>query len=146
MRIEESRRIVAPRKAIWSFVADPQRYPGFMVGSRWEPIPGEPASGMRARFSIAISVGSIDLGGVVEVIEFEPPHVMAWTSVTGIDHRGRWILRDCGDHTRVTMRLGYQVPGGVLALIASRAGAPMLRADVRKSLAKLDGLIDGDRG
>jgi uncharacterized membrane protein len=142
MRVEESQRIVASRKAIWSLVADPQRYPDFMVGSTWMPIPGEPVSGIRARYSIAITVGSIDLGGVVEVIEFEPPHEMAWTSVTGIDHRGRWILRDCGDHTRVTMRLGYQVPGGVLALIASRAGAPMLRRDVRASLANLAGLLD----
>ena len=141
MRIEESKRIEAPREALWSLVSDPQRYPDFMVGSRWEPIPGEPSSGMRARYSIAISVGSIDLGGVVEVIEFEPPHEMAWTSVTGIDHRGRWILRDCADHTRVTMRLGYQVPGGVLALIASRVGAPMLRRDVRASLARLDRLL-----
>jgi uncharacterized membrane protein len=142
MRVEESQRIVAPREAIWSFVADPQRYPGFMVGSTWEPVPGEPVTGIRARYSIAITVGSIDLGGVVEVIEFEPPHEMAWTSVTGIDHRGRWILRDCGDHTQVTMRLGYQVPGGVLALVASRAGAPMLRRDVRASLVNLAGLLD----
>ena len=145
MRVEESTEIAAPREAVWGFVADPQRYPGFMVGSRWEPVPGEPTEGIRARFSIAFNVGSIDLGGVVEVIEFDPPHEMAWTSVTGIDHRGRWILRDCGDHTKVTMRLSYQVPGGVLALIASRLGAPMLRRDVRGSLAKLSRVIDNPR-
>jgi uncharacterized membrane protein len=142
MRIEESRRIAAPRRAVWSFVSDPQRYPGFMVGSTWEPIPGEPLTGMRARYSIAITVGSIDLGGVVEVIEFDPPHEVAWTSVTGIDHRGRWILRDRGDQTDVTIRLSYQVPGGILALIASRAGSPMLRRDVRASLARLGHLLE----
>jgi uncharacterized membrane protein len=74
---------------------------------------------------------------VVEVVEHEPPHELAWTSVAGIDNRGRWILRERGEKTEVTMRLSYQVPGGVLALIASRLGAPLLRRSVRESLTAL---------
>jgi uncharacterized membrane protein len=143
MRIEQSIRIAAPRESVWPYVAEPERYSQFMAGSRWDPVPGEPTSGLRARFEICIEVVSIDLGGVIEVVEFDPPRELAWTDITGIDQRGRWILRDRGDHTDVTIRLSYQVPGGFLALIASRLGAPVIRRDVRNSLAALKDLIEG---
>ena len=43
---------------------------------------------------------------------------MAWTSVTGIDQRGRWRLRETEDgRTRVTLRLAYGAPGGILGFV-----------------------------
>jgi uncharacterized membrane protein len=146
MRVEESIRIAAPREEVWRLVSQPERYSEFMVGSRWDPIPGEPVSGLRARFEISIAVGSTDLGGTVEVVEWDPPHELAWTNITGIDHRGRWILRERNGGTDVTIRLSYQVPGGILALIASQLGAPILRRDVRQSLAALKDLVEGGAG
>ena len=142
MRVDESIRVAAPRERVWELVSLPERYSEFMVGSSWEPIHGEPTSGLRARFWLNVEVGSTDLGGVVELVEFDPPHELAWTNVSGIDNRGRWILRERGDETEVTMRFSYQVPGGVLALIASRLGAPIMRRDVRKSLAALKDLLE----
>lgn len=146
MRIEESIGIAAPREEVWRHVSEPERYSEFMVGTRWDPVPGEPVSGPRARFEICIEVGSTDLGGVIEVVEWDPPHELAWTNITGIDQRGRWILRDHGDRTDVTIRLSYQVPGGILALVASRLGAPILRRDVRQSLSALKDLVEGGAG
>jgi uncharacterized membrane protein len=145
MRIEQSIGIAAPRESVWRYVSEPERYSEFMVGSRWDPVPGEPVSGLRARFEICIEVVSIDLGGVVEVVELDPPHELAWTSITGIDHRGRWILRERNGETKVTIRLSYQAPGGILALVASRLGAPVIGRDVRRSLAALKDLVDGGR-
>jgi uncharacterized membrane protein len=142
MRIEESTRIAAPRDQVWRFVSQPECYPEFMVGNNWEPVKGEPTSGMRARFAISIEVRSVDLGGIVEVTEWDPPHEFAWTNITGIDQRGRWILRDRGGKTEVTIRLSYQVPGGFLALVASQLSAPMVRRDVRHSLAALKDHIE----
>jgi uncharacterized membrane protein len=146
MRVDENIRVEAPRERVWELVSMPERYSEFMVGSSWKPIPGEPTSGMRARFWLNVKVGSTDLGGVVELVEFDPPHELAWTNVSGIDNRGRWILRERGDETEVTMRLSYQVPGGVLALVASRLGAPILRRDVRKSLGALKDLLEKGEG
>jgi uncharacterized membrane protein len=143
MRVEEHIRIAAPREEVWRYVSQPERYSEFMVGSRWDPMPGEPTTGMRARFEIYISVGSTDLGGVIEVVEWDPPHELAWTNITGIDQRGRWILRDRDDHTDVTIRLSYQVPGGILALISSQLGRPIIRRDVRRSLAALKEVVEG---
>jgi carbon monoxide dehydrogenase subunit G len=137
MRVEESIRIAAPREEVWRYVSDPERYSEFMVGSSWSPVPGEPASGLRARSQIEIRVRSIDLGGVVEVVEWDPPHELAWTNITGIDQRGRWILRDCGAETETTLRVSYQVPGGFLALVASQLGRPLIQRDARRSLEAL---------
>ena len=144
MRIEEDIRIAAPRDDVWRYVSQPERYSDFMVGSSWSPVDGEPTTGLRARFAIAIDVRSADLGGVVEVVEYDPPHELAWTNITGIDQRGRWILRERRDGiTEATLRVSYQVPGGVLALIASRLGMPLIRRDVRRSLAALKEVVEG---
>jgi uncharacterized membrane protein len=138
VRVEESIRIAAPREAVWRYVSQPERYSDFMVGSSWATVPGEPPSGPRARFTIDIEVGSIDLGGVIEVVEWDPPHELSWTNITGIDQRGRWILRECPGHqTDATLRVSYQVPGGLLALVASQLGRPIIRRDVRRSLEAL---------
>jgi uncharacterized membrane protein len=138
MRVEESIRIKAPREEVWRYVSEPRRYSEFMVGSTWSPVPGEPASGRRARSQIEVRVRSIDLGGVVEMVEWDPPHELAWTNITGIDQRGRWILRDCGLETETTLRVSYQVPGGFLALVASQLGRPLIERDVRRSLQALN--------
>ena len=142
MRVEERMRIEAPRDEVWRYVSEPERYSEFMVGSTWTSVPGEPVTGPRARFEISIEVGSIDLGGVVEFVEWDPPHELAWTNITGIDQRGRWILRDRGNYTDVTMRLSYQVPGGLLALVASQLGRPLIQRDVRRSLQALRDAVE----
>ena len=70
-------------------------------------------------------------------VEWDPPHEIAWTNITGIDQRGRWILRDCDPETEATLRVSYQVPGGFLALVASQLGRPLLSRDIRRSLEAL---------
>jgi uncharacterized membrane protein len=145
MRIEQRTTIAAPRDDVWPWVSNLERYQEFMVGSTWDPVDGEPVSGLRARSEICIAVASTDLGGVVEVVEWDPPHEIAWTNITGIDHRGRWILRDRDGETDVTIRLSYQVPGGILALVASRLGAPILGRDVRQSLKRLKDLVEQEQ-
>lgn len=134
--------VAAPRERIWALVSEPQRYSDFMVGATWEHVEREPTSGLRSRFSVDVEVGSIDLGGTVEVVVFDPPHELAWTDVSGIDNRGRWILRERGELTDVTIRISYQAPGGFLALLAGWLGAPILRGNVRRSLIALKDLAE----
>jgi carbon monoxide dehydrogenase subunit G len=143
MHIEESIEVEAPREAVWEFVAKPERYEEFMFGSHWAPVDGEPTSGPRARFKVSIEVRSIDLGGTVEVVEWDPPHEFTWTSITGIDQRGRWILRDCPVGTMATIRASYQVPGGVLAVLASQLSKPLIRRDLRRSVRALKEAVEG---
>ena len=62
-------------------------------------------------------IGSADIGGLVEIVECDERRDMAWTSITGIDHRVRWRLRDTDDgRTRVVLRLSWDSPGGLLGI------------------------------
>ena len=45
-------------------------------------------------------VGSAEVGGLIETVEFGPERDLAWTSVTGIDQRGRWRLREAARTAR----------------------------------------------
>ena len=40
------------------------------------------------------------------------------------------------------MRLGYQVAGGVLALVSSRVGAPGISRNIRRSLSNLKSVVE----
>jgi uncharacterized membrane protein len=143
MRVEESVTIEVPREKVWEWVADPSRADKFMQGVRFWVIEGEPTTGLRARYETRMKVGTAEVGGVVEVIEFDAPHEVAWTSITGIDQRGRWILRDQGGRrTKVTFRLSYQVPGGLMGLVADRIGSPLVRRNVRRSLGALKRMLE----
>jgi uncharacterized membrane protein len=145
MRVDESIRVAAPREDVWMIVSDPSGYPQFMEGVNFGTVEGEPPVGHRARYTLRMEVGSAEVGGVVEVIEWEPPHELAWTSITGIQQRGRWILRECGeDQTDVTLRFSYQAPGGLLALVADRLSVRMVRSNVRRSLSGLRSLLEDE--
>jgi uncharacterized membrane protein len=106
MRATASRTLAAPVDRIWSVVSDPECALLYMSGvTRWEVVGDEP-TGLGARYRMLFRVGSAEVGGLIEVVEWLPPTEMAWTSITGIDQRGRWRLREApGGRTRVELRL-----------------------------------------
>ena len=140
MRVQAGIDVAAPPQLVWSFVTDPARYLHFMNGiTRWEVV-SEQASGCGARYRMLMRVGSAEIGGLVEVVEHEEPRDLAWTSVTGIDQRGRWRLRERGNgtRTRVELRLQYGVAGsGIIGWIAEQVAAPTVRDNLRRSLREL---------
>ena len=79
-------------------------------------------------------VGSAEMGGLVEIVEFSEPLDMAWSSVTGVDQRGRWRLREAGGgRTRVEFRFAYGVAGaGIIGYISERVAAPSVRRHLRE--------------
>lgn len=136
MRIDEKVMVYAPREAVWDYVTDPANYTGFFEGLTRFDVEGEPAIGLGARYRMLIRIGSADVGGLVEVVEFTPPGDMAWSSVTGVDQRARWRLRDAGnDRTIVNFRFAYGVAGaGISGMIAERVAARPLAKGFRNSL------------
>lgn len=138
MRVETCTEIAASPEAVWDVVADPERVRDVMVGvTRWD-IEGDCAQGLGARYRVRMLVGSAEVGGLVEVVEFDERRDLAWSSVLGVEHRGRWRLREVRPGvTRVTLRLAYSAPGGVLGLLADRLAAPMVRANLRRSVDRL---------
>jgi uncharacterized membrane protein len=147
MRLAARVDVSAPAEAVWEFITDPARYLHFMAGvTRWEVVSDEP-SGLGARYRMLMRVGSAEIGGLVEVVEWAPERDMAWTSVTGIDQRGRWRLREIDPaRTRVELRLSYGVAGsGLMGWAAERVAAPTVGRHLRRSLHQLKRQVEHEQ-
>jgi fatty-acyl-CoA synthase len=145
MRVAESIVIRCRPSAVWDIVGDPTTYAEVMSGvTRWERVRAAGATGVGARYAMRMRVGSADVGGEVEVVEYQPCRDLAWTGVTGIEQRGRWRIREEEPGvTRVTLRIAYQSPGGITGLVADRLAAGQVRKHVRSTLADLRDRIEG---
>ena len=145
MRVEKTAVIDASREEIWDLISDPCKYPRFMHGaSRVDSRDDGPERGVGARYWTHLRVGSAEVGGLVEIVEFDEPDDLAWTSVTGIDQRLRWRLRETDDsRTRVTLRLAYDAPGGVLGAVSEQISKPMVAGNLEQTLQNLKAEIEG---
>lgn len=144
MRSSASVLVPAPVESVWSIVSDPREALNFMSGiTRWE-VDGELATGLGARYRMLFRIGSAEVGGLIEVVEWLPPYELAWTSVTGLDQRGRWRLRETAPgRTRAELRLAYGVAGsGISGWIAERVAAPTVSGHLRRSLEQLQRLVE----
>lgn len=139
MRLNESIVVSAPPNLVWDYIAEPSNVLHFMSGiTRWE-VEGEQRTGLGARYRMLMRVGSAEMGGLIEVVEYDAPRDMAWSSVTGVDQRGRWRLRKAGGgRTRVEMRFAYGVAGaGLTGYLSERVAAPSIRRHMKRSLQEL---------
>src|SRR5437764_3790208 len=138
MRIEESIDLLATPEEIWPVVSSPDGLARVLVGvTRWE-LEGRRKQGVGTRYKMLMEVGSAQVGGLIEVVECDEPTDFAWTSITGIDQRGRWRLREQEDGTtRVTLRLSYHSPGGFLAAVADQLSSRVVRSNIKESLERL---------
>jgi uncharacterized membrane protein len=144
VRIEQKVTVNAPRRLVWEYVTEPANYLVFMDGlTRWE-VAGDRHSGLGARYRMLLRVGAADVGGLIEIVEWQPEGDMAWSSVTGVDQRGRWRLRELGDgRTRVIFRFQYGVAGGgITGIIAERVAARSLNRRFRLSLLNLKRAVE----
>jgi len=147
MRLNESVVISSPPQVIWDYLADPENYLRFMAGiTRWEVV-GEQAIGLGARYRILMRVGAAEVGGLIEIVEFSEPADMAWSSVTGIDQRGRWRIRAIdASRSRVEFRYAYGVAGsGLFGWLSERASAPTIGRHLRRTLHQLKRQIEHEQ-
>lgn len=147
MRLNESITVSAPPSLVWEHIAEPSNYLHFMSGiTRWE-VEGEQRQGLGARYRMLIRVGSAEVGGLIEIVEWEPERELAWSSVLGVDQRGRWRLRETRDgRTRVELRYAYGVAGaGIPGWIAELVASPSLGSNLRKSLHQLKRQVEHER-
>lgn len=143
MKVEATTVIAAPRSAIWEYISDPARSKEYMRGiTRWETA-GERDRGKGARYSMRMKIRSAEIGGLIEIVEYDPPGNLAWTGVTGLDQRGRWRLRERPDgSTSVTFRLTYTAPGGLLGAVAARVAVPIVKGIMTSTLAQLKRAVE----
>ena len=143
MRVERRNVIDADRGTVWKIVSDPDRYPSFMARlERWESANQQPP-GVGARYFVHWKIGSVPVGGLVEVVEFDDLRDLAWVGITGINLRGRIRLRDAGEgRTRVTFRLSYQAPGGIWGYIADRVAVRQVGRTTTETLKRLKAIAE----
>ncbi|MGD1239424.1 SRPBCC family protein [Mycobacterium seoulense] len=143
MRVERRCVINAPRSAVWKIVSDPDCYPSFMTSlERWESSNDKPP-GVGARYTVHWKIGSVPVGGLIEVVEFDDDRDLAFVGLTGITLRGRIRLRDAHDgRTKVTFRLSYQAPGGLLGYIADRIAVRQVGRTLAETLQRLKTLAE----
>ena len=147
MRATASTVISAPIETVWDVIADPEQALSFMSGvTRWE-VDSDDATGLGARYRMLLRVGSAEVGGLIEVVEFNPPSDFAWTSITGVDQRGRWRLRALSDNrTRVEIRLAAGVAGaGLAGWVAERIAQPTVSGHLRATVDQLSRLVEHER-
>jgi uncharacterized membrane protein len=147
MKATAATTISAPIETVWEVVSDPERTLSFMSGvTRWE-IEGGERVGLGARYRMLLRVGSAEVGGLIEIVEWEPPKELAWTSITGVDQRGRWRLRSvAGGRTRAEIRLAAGVPGsGVWGWIAERIAQRIVSSHLRTTVTELARLVEHER-
>src|SRR3954471_1448209 len=145
MRVEQTISIDASPNEVWDLITDPEIYNRVLTGISRFDVEGDKQRGLGARYSMRMHVGSAEVGGLVEIVEFDAPRDMAWTSVMGLDHRVRWRLREQDDgSTKVTFRLSYQSPGTILGTIADYVSSPIVDTNLRESLERLKAEIEGE--
>src|SRR5206468_2307965 len=85
------------------------------------------------------------LGSVIEINEWVDECEVAWVSVSGLDHRGRFTLRDGDDddQTRLRFRLTYTAPGGLVGWAAGRLAQPMLQDSVARTVRAIKHHAEG---
>jgi fatty-acyl-CoA synthase len=146
VRIQKTITIDAPLEEVWEVVGDLAKWRSLMgKGMAQLEHRGGPEAGLGARYDLRMNAGSAAIGGLVEFVEWDEPRELAWTSVTGIDQRGRWRLREGSDgaSTSVTLRFAYTAPGGLFGALADRLGAPTVGGHMDRALKNLKRQIEG---
>lgn len=158
MRVNASTIVKASREDVWNLIATPAHCLEFMSGfTRWElqdtdddgqvSVDVDAKLELGSRVRMLIRVGSADVGGLIEIVECKEGSDMAWSSVTGVDQRGRWRIRDAGDGlVRVELRYSYGVAGaGIPGVVAERVAKPMIGRRLKQSLLALKRLAERNR-
>jgi uncharacterized membrane protein len=143
MRVERRCVIDADRDAVWKFVSNPDCYPQFIASlERWETLTDGPME-VGSRYTVHWKIGSVPIGGVIELVEFDEGRELAWIGITGVSQRGRFRLRTADDgRTKVTFRLAYESAGSFLGFIADRVAARQVGRNMTATLKKLRSLAE----
>lgn len=115
--------IHCPPEVVFDYLADHRHVaPVFEGVSRWDPIT-ENATGVGARFKVAIIAVGVPLSATLRLDRWSRPYVIGWVSESGlIKNEGSFTFTPLPDGTRLTLRIVYEPPAAALgAAISGRA-------------------------
>jgi len=122
--IQRSIAISAPAHAIWALVADPRRVSDWMPDITGRDILSAGLIGAGTRWREKGLLRGKDYAVQYEVTIWEPPARMAYQRIAASDNAYAWVetvtLEPAGDATNVTLRLDYDMPGGIVGQLYDR--------------------------
>jgi ribosome-associated toxin RatA of RatAB toxin-antitoxin module len=134
MRISQKVQIERPPADVFKLIGDATRHPTFLAGTTtFKPVT-EQTQGVGARFRVLMKVGSVEVGGIVEVNRWEDDVVIEWTAVQGVRQTGRWLLQPVDGGTELTFELDYDIGGGPIGWLVERIAAKTLTRNLWASL------------
>src|SRR5438445_3995645 len=134
MLISQKIRIERPPADVFKLIGDPARYPAFLTGmTTWKPL-SEQTQGVGARFRVLMKVGSVQVGGVVEVVRWEDGVTIEWTAVQGTRTTGRWVLSPAEGGTDLRIEIDYEIGGGAVGGLVERIAARTIARNLWASL------------
>ena len=145
MRIEARLPVAATPDEVWPVVSDPCVIGALSDTFLVEELEPGSKPGIGTRYRALLRVGPVPVGGNVEIIEFNEPRDMAWTTLTGVDHRLRIRVRERTEGgTWLTVRFAYDSPG-LLGVVADLASFPTVRNAIHGLLRQMVERVEGDR-
>jgi len=134
MRISQKIRIEGSPADVFKLIGDPARYPAFLTGTTtWKPV-SQQTHGVGARFRVLMKVGSVEVGGIVEVFRWEDDVVIEWAAVQGVHQTGSWALEPVDGGTELRIELDYDIGGGPVGWLVERIAARTLVRNLWASL------------
>ena len=145
MRIEARLPAEATPDEVWAVVSDPCAIGALSDILLVEELEPGSKPGVGTRYRVLLNVGPVPVGGNVEIIEFDEPRDMSWTTLTGVDHRLRVRLRDRTEGgTWLTVRFAYDSPG-LLGSVADLVSFPSVKSAIHDLLRHIVDHVEGGR-
>jgi uncharacterized membrane protein len=135
-RLELSVLVPALPPVVFAYASDWQRWSEWFEGVSGFRSIGEVPRGNGARYAYKARLGIFRAEVVTEIADFVEN--VGWTGIgrKGMPHTTHWSFEPCGDQTRFTYALEYQIPVAVLGrLIDSFLLKPQWRRTIETSLA-----------
>lgn len=144
MRHSQKIKIERPPADVFKLIGDPARYPSFLAGmTTWKPVT-EQTQGVGARFRILMKVGSVEVGGIVEVNRWEDDVCIEWTAVQGLRQSGRWLLSPTDNGTELSIELDSDIGGGLIGKFVERLAARTVMRNLWATLLAARRIIENE--
>ena len=144
MRVSQKIHIDREPADVFKLIGDLPQHPEFLVGTVWKPVSNQ-THGVGARYRVLMKIGSVQVGGIVEVIRWEDDALIEWSAVQGVHQTIRWLLSPTDDGgTELQIEVDYDIGGGFIGGLVERIAARTIARNLWASLMAARRLVEQD--
>ena len=143
-RVTRSITVRRPHEAVAELTTDPhevlQVIPGF---GRFSYVADGAGAG-EEEWDVFLQVGTLHVGGRV-LVSRPSPHRLEWHSLRGTNHSFAMTVEPLGELSRLTMSLGYTLPGGVAARLTELVARGIVARHLEAGLEQIRHELEHER-